>query len=223
MVFYKKLKKCMNIIGYKRSLADLCLYFTWASGLIIWLSWIDDCLHCGKPKDIAYYKQELMLKLNCDDAEELKEYIGCKIERKGNKMKLTQPVLVQSLRDEFDMLDKTPCNLPAPHGKELTSDGESLSEEEMKVYRSGVGKLLFLMRYSRPDILNAVRELSKWMSAGTTIDHMKVMRQTMNYVIHTKNRGLCLQPDMRIKDPKVDCFIIKGRSDSNYATNIETR
>ena len=79
------------------------------------------------------------------------------------------------------------------------------------------------MRYSRPDILNAVRELSKWMSDGATIDHMKVMRQTMNYVIHTKNRGLCLQPDMRIKDPKVDYFTIKGRSDSNYATNVETR
>ena len=79
------------------------------------------------------------------------------------------------------------------------------------------------MRYSRPDILNVVRELSKWMLASTTIDHMKVMHQTMNYVIHTKNRDLCLQPDMRIKDPKVDYFIIKGRSNSNYATNIETR
>jgi len=223
MAFYKKLKKCMKMIGCMRSLADPCLYFAWASGLMIWLSWIDDCLYCGKPEDVAHYKQELMIKLDCDDAGELKEYVGCKIERKGNRMKLTQPVLVQSLEDEFEIPDKTPCNLPAPHGKELTSDGEPLSDEEKKVYRSGVGKLLFLMRYSRPDILNAVRELSKWMSDGATIDHMKVMRQTMNYVIHTKNRGLCLQPDMRIKDPKVDYFTIKGRSDSNYATNVETR
>ena len=54
MAFYKKLKKCMNMIGCKRSLADPCLYFAWASGLMIWLSWIDDCLYCGKPKDVAY-------------------------------------------------------------------------------------------------------------------------------------------------------------------------
>ena len=27
IAFYKKLKKCINIIGCKRSLADLCLYF----------------------------------------------------------------------------------------------------------------------------------------------------------------------------------------------------
>ena len=84
-----------------------------------------------------------MLKLDCDNAGELKEYVGYKIECKGNRMKITQPVLVQSLEDEFEMPDKIPCNLPAPHRKELTSDGEPLSEEEKKVYRSGVGKLLF--------------------------------------------------------------------------------
>ena len=59
------------------------------------------------------------------------------------------------------MLNKTLCNLPAPHGKELTLDGEPLREEEKKVYRLGVRKLLFLMCYSRPNILNVVRELSK--------------------------------------------------------------
>ena len=35
MAFYKKLKRCMNDIGYKRSLVDPCLYFVWASGLVI--------------------------------------------------------------------------------------------------------------------------------------------------------------------------------------------
>ena len=164
-----------------------------------------------------------MLKLDCDDSGELKEYVGCKIERKGNRIKLTQPVLVQSFADEFDIPPNTPCNLPAQHGKELTSDGIKLSENEMKIFRSGVGKLLFLMRYSRPDILNAVRELSKWMSDGATINHMDAMKQTMNYVLHTRERGLCLQPEMTFKNPLLDMLIIKGRSDSNYATNPETR
>ena len=82
---------------------------------------------------------------------------------------------------------------------------------------------MFLMRYSRPDILNAVRELSKWMSDGATIDHMKVMKQTMNYVLHTKERGLCLAPEMTIKNPLTDLFVLNGRSDGDYATNPETR
>ena len=98
-----------------------------------------------------------------------------------------------------------------------------MTEEEKKIYQSGVGKLLFLMRYSRPDILNAVRELSKFMSDGATINHRDMMRQTMNYVIHTKNRGLYLNPVMDVINPKVDGFKIRGRSDSNYATNVEMR
>jgi len=49
-------------------------------------------------------------------------------------LKLTQPVLVQSLQDEFDIPEKTPCALPAPNGKELTSEGELLDEDEKKIY-----------------------------------------------------------------------------------------
>ena len=82
MAFYCKLKKCMEGIGCERSLADPCLYFAWGSGLMIWLSWIDDCMCCGKPNDVMHYKGELMMKLDCEDADELQEYVGCKIEKK---------------------------------------------------------------------------------------------------------------------------------------------
>ena len=68
---------------------------------------------------------------------------------------------MQSLEDEFEIPPGTPCTLPAPANKELALEGELLSKEEKIIYRSGVEKLLFLIQYSRPDILNAVQELSK--------------------------------------------------------------
>ena len=102
-----------------------------------------------------------MLKLDYNNTGELTECIGCKIKHKGNRMKLTHPVLAQNLNDEFEISNDVPCNLPAPHGKELTSDSESLTEEEKKVCQSRVRKLLFLMCHARPDILNTARELSK--------------------------------------------------------------
>ena len=79
------------------------------------------------------------------------------------------------------------------------------------------------MHYSRPDILNVVHEQSKWILDGATIDHMKVIKQTMNYVLYTKERRLCLELEMTIKNPLTDLFIVKGRSDSNYTTNVETQ
>eukprot|EP00957_Ditylum_brightwellii_P110745 8445939-Ditylum_brightwellii.AAC.1 len=45
MAFWKDLLKCMKDIQYKRNGADPCIYYKWTTaGLIIWLSWINDCM-----------------------------------------------------------------------------------------------------------------------------------------------------------------------------------
>ena len=48
--------------------------------------------------------------------------------------------------------------------------------EDQKIFRSGVGMLLFLVKHSRPDIANGVRELSKLMD-GTTLAGMKEKKE----------------------------------------------
>ena len=70
-----------------------------------------------------------MKKLDYEDIGDLKEHVGCKVERKDNRLKITQPVAVQSLEDDFDIPKGTPCNLPELPGKELQSEGEPLTEE----------------------------------------------------------------------------------------------
>ena len=54
------------------------------------------------------------------------------------------------------------------------------------MYRRGVGLLLYLIKFSRPDISNAVRELSKVMD-GATLGNMKSMLRTIKYVLDTRN------------------------------------
>ena len=40
--------------GCTMSQADPGLYFKWIEeGILIWLSWIDDYVYCGKPEDVA--------------------------------------------------------------------------------------------------------------------------------------------------------------------------
>ena len=43
----------------------------------------------------------------------------------------------------------------------MAENEEGLSDQSQFKYRSAVGMLLFLVKYSRPDIANTVRELSK--------------------------------------------------------------
>jgi hypothetical protein len=68
-------------------------------------------------------------------------------------------------------------------------DGKNVAQELQSTYRSGVGKLLHMMRWSRPEVLSAVRELSKHMTSAT-LTHLKAMYRVMTYCVNTKNRGL---------------------------------
>jgi hypothetical protein len=85
------------------------------------------------------------------------------------------------------------------------------------MYRSGVSMLLYLVKHSRPDIINAVRELSK-VTDGATLGNWKSMLRTVTYVIDAETKALKLNPK-----PKNKLFYMEGLSDSNFADDKEKR
>jgi hypothetical protein len=179
-------------MGYERSKADPCLYYKWSKrhGLQIWMSWVDDCCTVGNKEAINEAKKTLSdyFKGECDDTGDLKEYVGCKIEHNQTEgwLRMTQPVLLQSFIDEFDLPDgKTPVT-PAEPGSKLMETETVLSKNKHTYFRSGVGKLLHLMKWSRPEIMNSVRELS---CHATRVGepHIKAMHRVMKYCVGTPN------------------------------------
>ena len=96
--------------------------------------------------------EKLASKFEVEDIGPLEEYVGCKIEIKeieGKRtLKFTQPVLVQSLVDEFELPNKKPAT-PAVAGLVLTKGDVdlALSTDMQTKYRSGVVKLLHIMRW----------------------------------------------------------------------------
>ena len=152
--------KAFYDLGYTRSKADPCLYFAWTTnGLIMWLSWVDACLVVGKKEEVLKAKKKMMRRFDCDEFGPLKEYIGCKVDFNPNQgyVQLTQPVLLQSFADEFE-LPKGDNPTPSVPGDVLRKgkSNEILSVKEMTKYKSGMGKLLHLMKWSRPEIINCV-------------------------------------------------------------------
>ena len=113
---------------------------------------------------------------------------------------------------------------PAEGGLILTpcTKGCELDNKNQKTYRSGVGKLLHMMRWSRPELLNPVRKLSKGMKEAS-MRHLDTMKRTMRYCLATPLRGLLLKPSRQWDGKRGFKFRIKGTSDSNYATDPETR
>jgi hypothetical protein len=90
----------------------------------------------------------------------LAEYVGCKVDHNKEEgwIKLTQTVLMQSYVDEFDLPEGQVPRTPATPGSVLqkVDPKDWLSDKLQSKYRSGVGKLSHMIKWTRPDILNAV-------------------------------------------------------------------
>jgi hypothetical protein len=138
--------------------------------------------------------------LYCNEIGNMDEYVGYKVERdyKEGSIKMTQPVMLQSFTDKFNLPEGPVPNMPATPGDALvhTKPEDCMSDTKQFKYRLGVGKLLHMMCWSCPEILNAVRELSRYMS-GASMAHVKAMHQVMKYCIGKLEHGLLLKPDCK--------------------------
>ena len=68
-------------------------------------------------------------------------------------------------------------------------ESEQVSPEMQTRYRSGVGMLLYLVKHSRPEIANAVRELTRCMDKATKEAYREMLR-VLKYVCDTQTLGL---------------------------------
>lgn len=66
-----------------------------------------------------------------------------------------------------------------------------LTEDQQTRYQSGTGSLLYLVKHTRPDIANAVRELTKAMDKATA-GHYKQLLRIIKFVSDTKTWGISM-------------------------------
>jgi Reverse transcriptase (RNA-dependent DNA polymerase) len=175
--FWLLLLCTIKAIGFKHSGADPCLYYKWNNGMLtVIVSWVNDLFIAGCEQEVMIVKENIKKHFECDEIGSIQEYVGNKVEIDSESIKLTQSVLIQSLKDEFYIPDDEYLNNPGVPGSVLPAviEGEELGEKDMKTYRSGVRKLLYLVRRSHPEAWNFVRELTRFMSKAL-LAHLKVM------------------------------------------------
>ena len=223
--FWRECRAAFEFLKYKKT-ADPSLYFRLnkQGERVIWMTWVDDCFVCGKKKNVDPAVNEMEEVFDCDNVGEMNEYVGTHVKRdvENLELRLVQPVIIQSFRDEFG-IKQSNVKTPAENRKVLPTEGELLDEAEHKKYRSGVGKLMYLATWSRPDLANAVRELSRHVQAPTK-EHYKAMERVMEYCVNTPNRGYFIKPNREWDEADSDyLFDVEGLSDASYAENNETR
>jgi len=229
MAYYKKMKATNKEIGLKKSIVEPCLFYRWLNErLVLNTSWVDDNLYGGNDEEVDETMNQFRERLECDDMSEVEEYIGCKVDhnRRDGIIKITQPVLIKKLRDEFDIEESgRKITTPAKAGSvlERPKEGDTvLSRKKQSTYRSIQGILQYMTGCSRLELGNAVRETAR-QNSGATEEASEQLQRTAQYVIATENRGLMLKPTRKWDGKKGFKFKIRGKSDSTYAVCADDR
>ena len=224
--FYRKLSAVLTEkLKMKKCLSDQCLFGRRTSkGRVLIAVYIDDTLCIGDEEAVKELKVDISKYFATKEEGILTEYVGCEITRVGKtKLFMSQQVLIRKIERTFkEIITKLPIyNSPAGGGfkvERCTDDNLKISAEKQKLYRSGVGMLMFLVKYSRPDLANSVRELSK-ANDGATEKHYRGLLRTVKYVIDTRNKALKYENTHVLNT----VWKLKAYCDSDFAGDQESR
>jgi hypothetical protein len=154
---------------------------------------VDDCYVIGKVDTINQVVKDIKSKgLKLKVEYNTKDYLCCDEARLVAW--LGQPHQTKKIKANYEELVKdcqqyktpgTP-NFGIVHPKK---DDPKVSPENQCICRSVVGSLLYLMKPSRPDIANALWELSKCIN-GATPSAFKEMKHLEKFVMDTDDYGL---------------------------------
>ena len=202
---HAKFSGILKKIGFQQCRSDPCLFYRKdETGICVVLTYVDDNLWVGNPLALRKVcKQVVEEGLEITIEKELTDYLSCEIKFDKDRTKawIGQPHMVKKIETMFgeEVSKKQVYRTPGTPGLGLVkvqNEEEKVSPEKHSRYRTGVGMLLYLIKHSRPDMANAVRELSKVLD-GPNKSAYKEMLRASKYVLDTKGRGLGIHPVMR--------------------------
>jgi hypothetical protein len=225
--WWKKITEILQQIGFNPSPADPCLFVKMQKkneppAFVI--LYVDDGGIIGTNQIIAQVLSAMQKVFTVKDLGPMKHFVGCHLleNKDRDTMWIHQPKLIKHLEESFkslinsDRVYKTPAAPKTVIMRPQPGD-VLISDKDQSLYRSGVGMLLYLIKHSRPDLSNSVRELTKVLD-GATQAHWKAMIRVIKFVFDTKDYALKLKPKMINRK-----FELKGVSDSEYAGDRDTR
>ena len=216
----------VNKMGFRQCRADRCLYYRRnKDGLVIVLTYVDDNLCVGHPKALKAMLEEIPKHgLQITVEHELKDYLSCEIRLNEDRTKawIGQPHMIKKIEKTFgEEVNKRQryktAGTPGLGLVKVKEEEGKIDKERQSRYRTGVGMLLYLIKHSRPDICNAVRELSKCLDGASEASYKEMLR-VIKYVLDTKLKGLKVEPELVETE-----WIILLFSDSDWAGDKDNR
>jgi hypothetical protein len=196
--WYAEVSNHLKTMGFEVHPVQECLFMkTYPDGKRVWvLLFVDDMVIIGdREGDVLEFKKELTLKYEIEDLGISKKFLGMKVSYLEEGIKLSLDVKTLEMLERFNMSGSNPVSTPASEGladelyKAEMNRREGLESEVDFPVREAVGAMLYLAMMVRPDICNAVRELSRYLE-HPTMAVVKGIKRVLRYLSGTVDYGI---------------------------------
>ncbi|KAK9693684.1 Reverse transcriptase (RNA-dependent DNA polymerase) [Popillia japonica] len=204
----------------RKSDADKCVFFTTIEGIDCYVAlYVDDALIlCESTKIIDEIVQELRQNFEITIGDGT-FFCGLEIQRNREKKEIfiNQSAYINRILHKFNMNEckpiSVPCAIGVPlHNGQSPQDSDEKNEMSNKPYREAVGSLMFAATVSRPDIMFAVNQVSRFLN-NPGREHWCAVKRILKYLQGTKNIGIRYNGDLQLTI----------YSDADFAGDCDTR
>jgi transposase InsO family protein len=215
LLWYEELTTFLQLMDLKPSINDPCL-FTHASGAYI-LVYVDDLLIMAKSLELINKLASLIsAKYAMKELGDVAWFLGCRIirDRKARKIWIVQDSYLSTMAERFG-IELKKCLTPMKAGIELVKApaGFNATKQAKKQYQELVGSLMWPATITRGDVAVTVSKLAMHLTNPTT-DHLQAAIHCAEYLLATKNDGICLGGNE---------LQLEGFVDASWADNSDDR
>ena len=186
-IWYQLLHKFLTSMSFQRCDKEYCIYVFKRDGLIAFIAvYVDDLtIICKDLTLLNKIKQDLKDRFKMTDLGEIHHLLQIKItrDRENKRLYMSQEKYILDLVKQYKLRSNDYKETPQALTVTLAADKNSKVMHKYP-YASLVGGLQYLVRGTRPDIANAVRELARFSSCYNE-SHWKAALHVLKYLKHT--------------------------------------
>lgn len=216
--WYEHFDNILKQRDFNHSKVDHCVYILDKSNInanIYVLLYVDDVVIVTKNSTtMKNFKDYLQHCFKMVDLDEIKLFLGIRIQRDTDCFKLDQSVYLTNVLTKYNMLDCKHVETPLP----AQIDYESLNSD---IYheapcRNAIGSLMYVMLCTRPDLCYAVNLLSRYQVKNNKA-LWTCIKRVLRYIKGTLNVKLIFKRNIPSKVELV------GYTDADWANNTVDR
>jgi len=186
---YALFAKFLTSKDFTASHQDPCMFIHNMFECYISLYVDDSAIYSASTPHLTILSKDLKTAFEISDLGEASFLLGLPITYTSNSIAFTQALYIRTILSQFGMENWNTVSIPLPKGITLTKGTTEQPKDQVTLYQSMIGSLMYLVTGTKPHLMYTISFLTQFSSCPTE-EHIKAAKHVFRYVDGTRNLGL---------------------------------